>query len=197
MRRNILLSIIIFLSLCYIITSCSTDDTDLQLLEEQYKIKPTLNKETSEFKSAFISVLNSNKSRVSNKEIEFSNEQIDILKDKSLKLFKSHGFSKKELNKYGIKSDEHLILSATIFTALMENPSLSQNIKTRSENDETCYNGTSISDCLLRVTGIHEIITGCLTKKAILKILGKYVPYIGWATAVADFANCMGWVDWW
>lgn len=59
MRRNILLSIITFLSLCYIITSCSTDNTDLQLLEEHYKTKPTLNQEISEFISAFEHLISS------------------------------------------------------------------------------------------------------------------------------------------
>lgn len=184
-----------------VFTACSEsedDRMDLQLLEKQEKKKSVLNKETSAFKSYMVSTLKQSRTRSGDEDFAFSEEQLGMLKEKSLAMFASHGFTEKYLMDLVENDGEQLIFVATVFTAVVESPSIPI-VKTRTEGGENgeCYNAASVSDCLLRALAIRDILEKCLTKAAILKIISKWVPYAGYASAVADFANCMGWVDWW
>lgn len=177
--------------------SCSdNDDYDFQLLMEQQKT--VLNKETSDFKSNLVSALTSQNTRAVDGEFVFSEEQLKNLKELSLKMFESHGYAKEYIENVVENNDERLIMAAAIFTAIVESPS-TPIVKTRVEgnDNEECYNANSVSDCLLRAAGIKELLQGCIKKATILKLISKYVPGIGYAAAVVDFANCMGWVEWW
>lgn len=180
--------------------ACSNenDAPDLQLLEKQSEQKNVLNEETAEFKSSLTSVLKQEQKRGINNTSEFSEGTIEFLKDKGLKMFKSHGFTEEDIRNVGAKTDEDIIFMATIFTAIVEHPANMPRVMKKSESGgETCYDGSSISDCLLRATGIKQLVTGCLTRAAALKFASKYVPLAGYAIFMADFANCMGWVNWW
>lgn len=205
-KRFLYFSVSFILFLGMIFTACSNEDefSDLKLLSKQANIKPTLNEETETFKTTFVSMLKpTTQTRASSDEFFFTEEQIDVITNKSLQMFSSHGFSEEEVIRLVDGDKEKLIFVATLFTALLESPTTYPEtrsyalLKTQSESDEdTCYDSASITDCILRATGLKELITGCLTKKAALKLLSKIVPYAGYVVAAADFANCMGWVDW-
>ncbi|MFI3315476.1 MAG: hypothetical protein R3Y04_07425, partial [Rikenellaceae bacterium] len=63
----------------------------------------------------------------------------------------------------------------------------------------------SPSEVLVRCKDKQNLQNNCsvfwgqysLTKYAAFKILGRLVPYAGYTVAAADFANCMGWLNWW
>lgn len=186
--------------------ACSkdSDPLDLQLLEEQAKQKVTLNKETSAFKADIISAISQSPTRVSETEFTFSAEQMKMLRESSLNMFRSHGFSEKEVLDVVDNNDIRLIFVATAFTALMEYPGTASYSmpKTRSESGETCYNIERIKHCLWEavkdVFGLYDIMESiekkCVTKTIALELLGKYAAYIDIATAIYDFSNCMGWI---
>ena len=83
-----------------------------------------------------------------------------------------------------------------LFTAIVEHPANTPRVMKKGESGGGCYNANKIVDCILQATGIQAVVTGCLTKAAALQVAKKYIPYVGYAVALADFANCMGWTDW-
>ncbi|WP_337646262.1 hypothetical protein [Paraprevotella clara] len=178
--------------------ACSNenDALDLQLLEKQSEQKTVLNKETTEFKSSLTSVLKQERKRGLDNASEFSEGTIKFLKDKGLKMFESHGFTEKDIRNVGAKTDEDIIFMAAIFTAIVEHPANTPRVMKKGESGGGCYNANKIVDCILQATGIQAVVTGCLTKAAALQVAKKYIPYVGYAVALADFANCMGWTDW-
>ena len=184
-----------------VFTACSDyedDRMDLQLLKKQEKQGSVLNEETSAFKSYMILTLKQSRTRSGDEDFAFSEEQLGMLKEKSLAMFTSHGFTEEYVMDVVENDDERLIFVATVFTAILESPSM-PTVKTRAvegSEDETCYDAERVSDCLLRALNIRDLVTSCLTKTAILKIISKWVPYLSLAAALTDFANCMGWVDW-
>lgn len=206
MKNRFLTLGIITLFTALVIMSCSKDDVNYDLLTENTE-NYQLNKESLEFKHSIISTFEtqnaSTKSGV-NTNSNFAEDQIEDLREKSIDMFKSHGFEQSELDDLLEDGDERIIFMATVFTAIIDQEPIYSTpgvIKTKLESssvdDDTCYPSASVSDCLLRATGIKEILTGCLTKYAAFKILGRLVPYAGYTVAAADFANCMGWLNWW
>ena len=187
-----------------VFTACSEsedDRMDFQLLKKQEKQKSSLNEETSAFKSCLVSTLKQTRTRSVNENFTFTEEQLGILKEKSLAMFESHGFTEKDVMDLVENDDERLIFVATVFTAIVESPSM-PTVKTRAvegDNGE-CFYIEKVKECLKRLIDITEItdfLTGCLTKTALFSTLAKFIPYAGYAFAAADFANCMGWLDWW
>lgn len=203
MKRNVkkILQLSAGTAIAVIITSfsiaCSNEDDnlDLQLIEKQNEQKEVLNEETAEFKSNLLSVLKQEKKKGYGNDFSFSEENVAYLKEKGLKMFKSHGFTEDNLKSAGAKTDEDIIAMATIFTAIMEHPADIPRVMKRNESNEPCYDSNAIADCILQATGIKAFVTGCLTKAAALKLVAKIVPYVGAAVMIADFANCMGWFD--
>lgn len=199
MKKTILFGASLLMVSGGILTACSNENefTDLELLQEQVEQKQILNKETSDFKDGFIEMIKGRKveTRSSGDEFTLSEEQIESLKVKGIDMFKSHGISEKEIEELNAGGDESFIALAIIFASVVEQPSMiPARIKTKSEN-EACFDANKVADCLLRAFGIKEILNGCITKTALVKILGKYVNTIGTIAMAVDFANCIGWID--
>ena len=178
-------------------TSCSNenDSLDLQLLEKQSKQKIALNEETAEFKSTLTSVLKQVQKRGNNSSSQIPEETMGFLKDKGLKMFKSHGFTENDIKNAGAVTDEEIVFMARIFTAIVEHPANIPRVMKKSESGNECYDANRIVDCILQATGISAVITGCLTKAAALQVARKYIPYVGAVVTIADFVNCMGWFN--
>lgn len=182
--------------------ACSneSDALDLQLIEMQYDQKASLTEETVVFKSDMISVLQQVKTRSLDNRTSFSEDDRMHLKESGIKMFLSYGFTEDDLKDAGAKTDEDIIVMATIFAAIMEHPADLPRMMTKSESGgEPCYDGNKIADCILQATGIQTVVTGCLTKVAALglatKIITKLNPYVGVAALIADFVSCMGWLS--
>lgn len=205
-NKKIFLGLIAMMIVGGVFMACSkdSDPLDLQLLEEQAKQKVTLNKETSAFKEDVISAMSQSPTRVSEAEFTFSAEQMEMLRESSLNMFRSHGFSEKEVLDVVDNNDIRLIFVATAFTALMEYPGTASYSmpKTRSESGETCYDIDRIKHCIWAAVKdafgidsiLESIVEKCLSKQAALALLGKVAAYVGAAMAIYDFSNCMGWV---
>ena len=160
--------------------SKDSDSLDFQFLEEQAKQTVKLNKETAAFKDDIVSVMTETATRASEDEFSFSVEQMKMLRESSLKMFQSHGFSEKEVLD-AVENDElRLVFVATAFTALMEYPSTSSYSmpKTRSESGETCYDIERIKQCLWEVlkdaVGLYDLMES-IEKKCITKNMRKYL----------------------
>ena len=206
MKRNVkkILQLSAGTAVAVVITSfsiaCSNEDDnlDLQLIEKQNEQKEVLNEETAEFKSNLISVLKQEKKKGYGNDFSFSEENVAYLKEKGLKMFKSHGFTEDNLKSAGAKTDEEIIMMATIFTAIMEHPADIPRVMKRNESNEPCFDANMIAECILQATGIRDVVTGCLTKLATLELvkkIAKSIPYVGAAVLIADFAYCMGWLN--
>lgn len=213
MKERILIGIVA-LFLGTIIVSCSKYESNLDLLTENIE-DSRLNEESLEFKNSIISTLNTQKvSTKSGETVNFTEEQVKDLREKSLDMFASHGFKRSEFKEFLGEGDERIILMATIFTAIIEQEPVymtPSRIKTKSETDDddgTCWSFARVTYCagqaFMSAVGADEIqswFTGyrCLTKslvKSIFKTALKKFPYIAAASAIGLFSECMGWLPW-
>ena len=185
-----------------VFTACSEsedDRMDLQLLKKQEKQKSTVNEETSAFKAYMVSTLKQAKTRSVNENFTFTEEQLGILKEKSLAMFESHGFTEKYVMDLVENDDERLIFVATVFTAIVESPSM-PTVKTRAAEGDNgeCFDIDKVIECFnkaAKITNAANLIAKCMSKVSILSALAKVVQVGGYALAVETFIDCMGWTD--
>ncbi|TDU33705.1 hypothetical protein BXY82_3140 [Gelidibacter sediminis] len=110
----------------------------------------------------------------------------------SLTFFYNRGFSQAELiNEFGSLDNPNIVAAADGLRKI-EAVHPDNNISNRMEPD--------YYDCLLRAVGIDAVIelfngkvTKEIAKKAIRKVVGRTMGWVGAAIAVYEFGSCMNW----
>ncbi len=112
---------------CTAYSQSEDESKDQQWLEQLEEQEFTLTDETSAFKSCVVSIMK--QARDEGKKLEdfaYTEEQLKVLKEKSLAMFKSHGFTEKHVMDLVENNDERLVFVATVFTAIVEAKSVQQ-----------------------------------------------------------------------
>ena len=115
------------MGICIAYSQSKDDNKEFKWLEKLDKQEFVLTKETSTFKSCMVSIMKQAKDEGKKREdLAFTEEQLKMLKEKSLAMFKSHGFTEKHVMDLVENNDERLIFVATVFTAMVESKSVQQ-----------------------------------------------------------------------
>lgn len=191
----------LFFSNCTMSDNSSTNENQTQEILDFRKSHSNLNKSVSE-------LFNKSNSRINgDSSLDLADEQtaISVLSpymQSSLDFLYDHGFTQTEIiEEFGSLSNPAIIASADYINKieLTYPPTLSVDERTNS-NTYKVGDDPDMYDCLLRAAGIDaviEIFNGKLSKqiakKAIRKIIVKYVGWIGAAVAIYEFGDCMEW----
>lgn len=138
-------------------------------------------------------LIETNNSRVlaNTQNSSLDNDYIYLYNEAVNYLLSTNEFTQEDLQElFPIKYDYRVIITAISVSKLVENANINKNNSLNRYADT--YQTFGVGNCVLEATGIKALAEGSM-KKAAGRIAKRFVPYVGWGLAAADFADCMGW----
>lgn len=194
-KRTFILS----LALCTFLFSCDrVNDTEKDLvinskklsanfLNDNLDIIKKLSKKSKKYSKSSLELKETNNHSISTADSDY----VTLYNNAVNYLTNYGGMSQEEIkNTFKVDGDYRVIITAIALSQLEE-----ENVETTAFGLQYKTQGSGVGNCVLEAAGVNALIRRGGAKLLARKVAAKFVPYVGWGLAAADFADCMGWFD--